>query len=159
MQTEKHLTIREATPQEDLLKAQHFYQMWQDMSIPEDAINPDWHDITLEYINTARRDLSYKAFVAIIDNVIVGSVSCQIFADLCPNVFKPEYRKSGYIWGIYVEPPYRRQGIAKRLTSIAVEYLKAIACTRVLLNTSPAGKRVYSNLGFCEGNLMQLDLI
>lgn len=157
--TQRQIIIREATPQEDSLIAQYFYQMWQDMSIPEDAINPDWRNITIEYINTARRDLSYKAFVAIIDNVIVGSVSCQIFADLCPNVFKPEYRKTGYIWGIYVEPSYRRQGIAKRLTSIAVEYLKAIACTRVLLNTSPAGKPVYSNLGFSEGNLMQLDLI
>lgn len=146
--------IREATTQEDLLIAQHFYQMWQDMGIPEDAINPDWHDITLEFIDTARRDLFYKAFVAEVDDVIIGSASCQIFAGLYPNVLKPEYRKTGYIWGVYVEPSYRRQGIAKRLTSIAVEYLQAIACTQVVLNASPAGKPVYSSLNFSQSNQM-----
>ncbi|MEH1803385.1 MAG: hypothetical protein V7L13_30320 [Nostoc sp.] len=40
-----------------------------------------------------------------------------------------------------------------------IEYLKAIACTRVVLNASPLGKPVYSSLGFSEGNVMQLDLI
>ena len=114
--------------------------MWQDMGIPEDAINPDWHDITLEFIDTARRYLFYKAFVAEVDNAVVGSASCQIFGDLFPNIFKPEYRKTGYIWGVYVEPSYRRQGIGKQLTSIAVEYLKAIACTQVVLNGSPASR-------------------
>lgn len=154
MQTQRQIIIREATTQEDLLIAQHFYQMWKDMGIPEDAINPDWHDITLEFIKQARRDLFYKAFVAEVDNAVVGSASCQIFGDLFPNIFKPEYRKTGYIWGVYVEPSYRRQGIAKRLTSIAVEYLKAIACTQVILNASPAGKPVYSSLNFSQSNQM-----
>lgn len=159
MLTQRQIIIREATTQEDLLIAQHFYQMWQDMGIPEDAINPDWHNITLEYIDMARRDLFYKAFVAEVDNAVVGSASCQIFGDLFPNIFKPEYRKSGYIWGVYVEPSYRRQGIAKQLTSIAVEYLKAIACTQVVLGASPAGKPVYSSLGFSQGNQMVLNLV
>ncbi|WP_375472034.1 GNAT family N-acetyltransferase [uncultured Nostoc sp.] len=89
----------------------------------------------------------------------MGSVSCQLFAGLYPNVFKDEYRKFGYIWGVYVEQSYRRQGIAKSLTNKAIEYLKAIGCTRVILNASPLGKPVYSSLGFSEGNVMQLDLI
>jgi ribosomal protein S18 acetylase RimI-like enzyme len=154
--TQRLITIREATTQEDLLIAQHSYQMWQDIGVPEDAIKPDWCDATLEFIEQARRDLFYKGFIAEVDDVIIGSASCQIFAGLYPNIFQPEYRKTGYIWGIYVEPSYRRQGIAKQLTSIAVEYLKAIACTQVVLNASPAGKPVYSNLGFSEGNQMVL---
>ncbi|MBD2607697.1 GNAT family N-acetyltransferase [Scytonema hofmannii FACHB-248] len=159
MLTQRQIIIREATTQEDLVIAHHFYQMWQDMGILEDAINPDWHHITLKYIDMARRDLFYKAFVAEVDDVIIGSASCQIFAGLYPNIFQPEYRKSGYIWGVYVEPSYRRQGIAKQLTSIAVEYLKAIACTQVVLNASPAGKPVYSSLNFSEGNQMILNLV
>ncbi|GAX40717.1 putative acetyltransferase [Tolypothrix sp. NIES-4075] len=159
MLTQRQIIIREAIPQEDLLIAQHFYQMWQDIGVLENAINPDWHDITLEYINMARRDLFYKGFVAEVDDVIIGSASCQIFAGLYPNVLKPEYRKPGYIWGVYVEPSYRRQGIAKQLTSIAVEYLKAIACTQVILNASPAGKPVYSSLNFSENNQMILNLV
>ncbi|WP_309472834.1 GNAT family N-acetyltransferase [Nostoc sp. ATCC 53789] len=159
MLTEKHITIREATTKEDSLIAKHFYQMWLDIGVDESNIILEWQNITLQFIEEAHRDLFYKAFIAEIDNTVVGSVSCQPFAGLYPNVLKDEYRKFGYIWGVYVEQSYRRQGIAKSLTNRAIEYLKAIACTRVVLNASPLGKPVYSSLGFSEGNLMQLDLI
>ncbi|MCC5646355.1 GNAT family N-acetyltransferase [Nostoc sp. CHAB 5824] len=159
MLTEKHITIREATAKEDSLISKHFYQMWLDISVHESNIDLDWQNITLQFIEEARRSLLYKAFVAEVDNTVVGSASCQLFAGLYPNVFKDEYRKFGYIWGVYVEQSNRRQGIAKCLTNRAIEYLKVIGCTRVLLNASPLGKPVYSSLGFSEGNIMQLDLI
>ncbi|MEA5604188.1 GNAT family N-acetyltransferase [Nostoc sp. UHCC 0252] len=159
MLTEKHIIIREATIKEDSLIAQHFYQMWLDIGVHEKNIQLDWQDITLKFVEEARQNLFYKAFIAEIDNIVVGSVSCQLFAGLYPNVFKNECRKFGYIWGVYVEQSYRRQGIAKKLTNRAIEYLKGIGCTRVVLNASPLGKPVYSSLGFSEGNVMELDLI
>ncbi|NDJ20519.1 GNAT family N-acetyltransferase [Nostoc sp. B(2019)] len=159
MLTEKHITIREATTKEDSLIAEHFYQLWLDIGVHESNICLEWLEITLKFIAEARQDLFYKAFVAEVDNVVVGSVSCQLFTGLYPNVFKDEYRKFGYIWGVYVEQSQRRQGIAKHLTNKAIEYLKVIGCTRVVLNASPSGKPVYSSLGFSESNAMQLDLI
>lgn len=159
MLTEKHITIREATTKEDSLIAQHFYQMWLDNSVDKSNIHLEWQNITLKFIEDARQDLFYKAFVAEVDNMIVGSASCQLFAGLYPNILKDESRKFGYIWGVYVEQSYRRQGIAKYLTNRAIDYLKEIGCTRVVLNASPSGKPVYSSLGFSEGNAMQLDLI
>ncbi|WP_416209812.1 GNAT family N-acetyltransferase [Nodularia sp. LEGE 06071] len=159
MLTEQQITIREAIPPEDALIAQHFYQMWQDIGVPDEAMNSNYLDITLEFITQARQDLFYQAFVAQVDDVIVGSASCQLFSGLYPNVMTAEYRKFGYIWGVYVEPVYRKQGIAKKLTNSAVAHLKAIGCTRVVLNASPSGKPVYSSLGFLESNAMQLDLV
>jgi GNAT superfamily N-acetyltransferase len=159
MLTEKHIAIREAAIKEDLLIGKHSYKMWLDIGVDESNIHLDWQNITLKFIEEARQDLFYKAFIAEVDNIIVGSVSCQLFAGLYPNVFKNEYRKFGYIWGVYVEQSYRRQGIAKKLTNRAIEYLKEIGCTRVVLNASPLGKPVYSSLGFSEGNVMELDLI
>lgn len=155
----KHITIREATPQEDSLIAKHFYQMWRDIGVPDEAISSDWLDITLQFIDMARRDLFYKGFVAFVDHAVVGSASCHISAALWPNVLKEQYRKDGYIWGVYVEPSHRKQGIAKQLTSMAINHLKAIGCTRVILNASPSGKPVYEGLGFCQGNAMHLDLM
>ncbi|MBH8562813.1 GNAT family N-acetyltransferase [Nostoc sp. CENA67] len=157
-QTEKNISIREASSQEDSLIAQHSYQMWQDLGFSDEAINPEWLEITLEFIEQARQNLFYKAFVAEVDNIVVGSVGCQLFAGLYPNIFKAEYRKFGYIWGVYVEPFHRRQGIAKHLTKTAIAYLKEIGCTRVILNASPLGKPVYSSVGFSEGNAMELDV-
>lgn len=153
------IQVREASSQEDTLIAEHFYQMWLDNEIPADGIERDWLNITLQFIEQARRELCYKAFVAEVEGRVVGSVSCQLFAGLYPHVLKAEYRKYGYIWGVYVEPPYRRQGIAKKLTTIAVDYLKDQGCTKAILHASPSGKPVYSNLGFSATNEMRLDLI
>jgi GNAT superfamily N-acetyltransferase len=133
--------------------------LWRDNDVPTHSIQSDWLDITLQFIERARRELSYKAFVAEVDGRVVGSASCQLFAGLYPQALGDQYRKYGYIWGVYVEPAHRGQGLAKKLTLQAIDYLKSLGCTRVILHASPLGKPVYSSLGFSESNEMRLDLI
>jgi GNAT superfamily N-acetyltransferase len=158
MQTVNNISIREASVEGTLI-CEHFYKMWLDVGIPEEAIEENWQEIILQFIENARQNLAYQAFIAKMDDIIVGSVSCQIYAGLYPNVIKSNHRKLGYIWGVYVEPMHRRQGIAKQLTNAAIEYLKNIGCTRVILNASPAGKPLYTSLNFVESNAMHLDLL
>ena len=154
-----NIQIRETIPGEDAIIAEYFYQMWLDIGVPKKSIKSNHHDLTLEFIKQARQNLSYKGFVAEVDNIIVGSASCQIFTGLYSLILEEEYRKYGYIWGVYVQPSHRRKGIAKQLTNAAIEHLKSINCTKAVLNASPAGKLVYENLGFSPSNAMQLDLI
>ncbi len=154
----ENINIRVANLQENYLIAKHLYLMWQDIGVPDESIQSNWLEITKEYIDNARQQLFYQGFIADLNNTIVGSVSCQIFAGLYPNIIKPEYRKQGYIWGVYVEPDYRRQGIAKKLMEEAITYLKSISCTKIILHASPQGKPLYSHLGFDENNEMGLDL-
>lgn len=158
MATEQNIKIRAASQQEDSLIAQYSYQLWRDNDVPTESIKSDWLDMTMEFISHARQELSYKAFVAEIDNIVIGSVSCQLFAGLYPQVLKDCYRKYGYIWGVYVEASHRGQGIGKKLTNRAVDYLKSIRCTRVILHASPLGKPVYDSLGFFDSNEMRIDL-
>lgn len=155
---EQTIYIRPATPSDDSLIAQHFYQLWRDNSVPEDLIEANWQDIVLQFIDRARRDLDYKAWVAEGEDQRVGSVGCQLFSGLYPNALKAECRKYGYIWGVYVEPPYRGQGIARKLTERAIAYLKSLGCTQAILHASASGKPVYDRLGFTVSNEMQLDL-
>lgn len=107
-----HIQAREAFPHEDSLIAEHFYQMWLDNEVSANSIQADWLNITLEFIKHARQELAYKAFVALVEDRVVGSASCQIFTGLYPHILQETYRKYGYIWGVYVEPPHRGQGIA-----------------------------------------------
>ncbi|MFB2975438.1 GNAT family N-acetyltransferase [Microseira sp. BLCC-F43] len=156
---EQDIKIREANKQEDSLIARHFYQLWRDNDVPNQSIQYNWLEITLQFIERARQELCYKAFVAEIDGEVVGSAGCQLFAGLYPQALAEEYRKYGYIWGVYVEPPFRGQGIAKKLTGMTVDYLKSLGCTQAILHASPLGKPVYSSLGFSQSNEMRLDLI
>jgi ribosomal protein S18 acetylase RimI-like enzyme len=159
MQAKSDILIRKSNFEEEPLIAEHFYKLWIDIGFPEDAIEPNWQKIILQFIQNARDNLQYQGFIAEVDGVIVGSTSCQLYTGLYPNVFKDKYRKLGYIWGVYVEPAYRKQGIGKQLTRVSVDYLKNIGCTRVVLNASPDGKPVYTSLGFVESNAMHLDFI
>lgn len=150
--------FRVAQTTEDAVIARHFYQLWLDNQIPAADIRPDWQAATLQFIQQARQDLQFQAYAAVIEQQVVGSVSCQLFSGLYPLILTDRQRKYGYIWGVYVEPPYRRQGIAKQLTQMAIDYLKSLHCTRVILHASPSGKPLYEQLGFIPSTEMRLDL-
>ncbi|WP_019504882.1 GNAT family N-acetyltransferase [Pleurocapsa sp. PCC 7319] len=155
------IAIAKSLPENDVIIAQHFYQLWLDNKVPSDSLREDWLEITLKFIEQARQEFSFQGFIAqdINKNQIVGSASCQLFQGLYPSPFKLEKRKYGYIWNVFVESDYRRQGIATQLTNKTIEYLKNLDCTRAVLHASPWGKPVYENLGFIPGNEMILDLL
>ncbi|BAU66948.1 acetyltransferase. putative [Stanieria sp. NIES-3757] len=159
MLVNNNLVFRKATNQEDLVIAQHFYQLWLDNEVSPDSIRDDWLEVTLQFILQARQELSFQAFVAEIEGKIIASASCQLFAGLYPFPFKLEYRQYGYIWNVYVESAYRSQGIATKLTNENINYLKSLGCTRAILHASPHGKPVYEKLGFVASNEMRLELI
>lgn len=153
------IIIHQATPEIDNIIANHFYQLWLDNNVSADLIREDWLDITLKFIQQARQELQFQAFIAQFEGNIVGSVSCQLFAGLYPSPFKLEHHNYGYIWNVYVLPAYRRQGIATELTEKAIAHLKTLNCTKALLHASPLGKPVYENIGFVTGNEMMLNLV
>ncbi|MCF2969619.1 GNAT family N-acetyltransferase [Synechococcus sp. Nb3U1] len=154
---------RQATPQEDLLLGNHFLQLWRDNGFSPDQIRADGLERILsfieQFIEQARQTLQFQAFVAQLEGQVVGSVGCQLFTGLYPLVLREDCRKYGYIWGVYVEPDFRRRGIARQLTQLVLEYLHSIGCTRAILHASPSGRPVYEKLGFVTSSEMRLDLI
>ncbi len=108
--------IRPATLADDGLIAGHFLRMWTDSSTTVAAVVPDGHERVLAFVAEARKGLAFAAFVAEMDEVPVGSASCQLHLTPYPNVLEPSYRRYGYIWGVYVEPEWRRRGLARQLT-------------------------------------------
>ena len=65
-----------------------------------------------------------------------------------PPVLKPEHMLHGYIWSVWVDPAYRKQGVATKLVSLSIDYLQTLRCTGVVLHSSDAGEGVYRRLGF-----------
>lgn len=150
--------LRTATPEEDPVIARHFYQMWLDNGLTPAQMESDWEALTLAYIADARERLGYQAFVAEVDGRIVGSAGGQRFAGLYPITFTADFRRDGYVWGVYVEPEFRCRGLGRQLAEQVLAHLRSLGCTRAVLNASPSGKSVYEQLGFAPSNTMTLAL-
>lgn len=153
--TQGGFSIREAIESDEALIAEHLRRIAIELGTSPDSIREDWLEKTLQFIERARRELRYRGFVADIEGEVIASTSCQVL-ELYPMVSQ-EYQK-GYIWGVYVEPAYRRQGIATKLMREAVFYLKQIGCTKVVLHASNTGRFLYAKLGYIESNEMSINL-
>lgn len=82
------ITIREASPDDNLVTVQHLYNMWLGMSYPADKLRSDFQQQTLNFISSARETKQYRSFIAEVDGQPVGTVCCQLFVGLYPLVFK-----------------------------------------------------------------------
>jgi GNAT superfamily N-acetyltransferase len=151
-------SYRKAIASDDESIAEHFYNIWLDNGLTPENLLPNAKIEVLSFIQNAREQHSYQAFVAEVDQTIVGSAGSQLFGGLYPMLFQPSYRKIGYIWGVYVEPDYRHQGIGRSLTQMNLDYLQTIGCTRAILHASPLGRPVYEQLGFQPNNEMLIEL-
>jgi GNAT superfamily N-acetyltransferase len=158
LQDKSRCAFRKAIAQDDDRIAEHFYQLWLDNGLKPENLLPDCRTEVLDFIQSARERDSYQAFIAEADRKIVGSAGSQLFAGLYPMPFQPSYRKIGYIWGVYVEPDYRHQGIGRSLTQMNLDYLRSIGCTRAILHASPLGRPIYENLGFKPNNELSIEL-
>lgn len=149
------LTIRASTQTDDDKIAQHLYDLMMELGASAQSMTPDWLQKTCLFLKKVRQDLHYQGFIAEVNGQVIGSVSCQIL-ELYP-ILNLEYKK-GYIWGLYVAPSHRRQGVATELMKAAQRYLKSIGCTRAVLHASDTGKLLYESLDYRESNEMALSL-
>jgi ribosomal protein S18 acetylase RimI-like enzyme len=73
--------------------------------------------------------------------------------------FKNMRTVEGYIINVYVDPAYRRNGIASALMQAAIDYARKEEYARIRLRATETGQGVYDRLGFqCKENVMELAL-
>ena len=147
-----------ATSQQDDILIKHYLAIWDSYGIPPEHFAPDAEMNVRKFIAEGRLHRELASFIAMANDTVVGLVSCQAHLSPYPDVLKLEVRKYGYIWSVFVEPTYRRQGASKQLVSLAVKHLKAIGCTVVVLHSSDAGESVYASLGFKLAKEMRLTI-
>ena len=95
-----------------------------------------------------RRNDPYKrAFVAEIEREVVGYVLGAV-VDLHPDLF--QHVESGYIADIYVDPAYRRRGIARMLLDAIRGWLAEQGVQHIewqVAATNPAGTAFWEAVG------------
>jgi GNAT superfamily N-acetyltransferase len=133
---------------DDQLLATFYYRHWLDMDTNEQAIAADWRERALAFIADARRRKSFAGFCAVLDDEPVGSACCQIMERVYPAFHTSDASVVGYIWGVYVTPALRGQGVGAALVTKCTHYLKGQGCGRVLLHAGERARPLYDRLGF-----------
>jgi len=153
------MRIRQGDRQDDEILARHHIALWKSYGIQPEQMRTDALAIILDFITVGRRERSLATFLACDeDDRVIGSASSQLHRVPYPEIMLPSVRRFGYIWSVFVEPAYRRQGIARQLMEQALAHLRAIGCTTAVLHSSDAGEALYQQLGFRVVKEMRMGL-
>ena len=108
------MTIRQATAADSGALAKMAAQMWNDTV----------QALTALYDGLAARD-DAACFLAETENGPIGFAQCQLRHDYVEGT---ETSPVGYLEGIFVDAPYRRQGIARALLTACEQWAKQKGC-------------------------------
>ncbi|KAH3759238.1 GNAT family N-acetyltransferase [Pelomyxa schiedti] len=141
----------------DGLVHENWLKMWEEAGVNSSLIKPEHENMTMNFITEARASLHYQTFAAIDmqTGLPVGSVSCQVHAGTAPSSLCP---RTGAVWAVYVQPKFRRRGIATHLMKNIFRYFEELSLQEIsLIYASDAGRCVYEGLGFSKLDVLVLD--
>ena len=95
-------------------------------------------------------DGSYFGFVLTSDGDPAGGVGLMLI-DWPPHPLHPSNDRRGYVLNLFVEPAYRRRGLARRLMQLAEAELTARGVSLLVLHATEKGRPLYSELGWVAG--------
>ena len=155
--------LRPADASDIPLIAHHRAAMFRDMGkLAADQVEA-LEQATASYLRDALTSGEYIAWVAedtATPPAAIGGAGAQIRPILPrprPGSDDLEHGPEAIVLNVYVEPEWRRRGIADRLMRAVLEALAARGIRRIVLHASQEGRRLYERLGFVDTNEMRLD--
>jgi GNAT superfamily N-acetyltransferase len=106
------------------------------------------------WVRPKLEDDTYVGWLAEEDGCLVAGAGLWVM-DWPPH-FMDEQPLRAYLLNFYVAPEMRRQGLARKLLTLAVDEAKARGIRVVTLHASKFGKPVYEQYGFKMSNEMML---
>ncbi|HEX8806977.1 MAG TPA: GNAT family N-acetyltransferase [Candidatus Aquilonibacter sp.] len=119
----------------------------------ESEFAPGWRERFIAHFSERIERGDARYFVAVEDGHIIGTAGA-FFTEAYPAAIHG--LRSGYIFGVYVHPNHRGQGLARALTNLAIDFLRAGNPWAIRLHASNAGRPIYEQLGFVPTNEMEL---
>jgi ribosomal protein S18 acetylase RimI-like enzyme len=153
--------VRPASAADIPLLAHHRAAMFRDMgklaSHQEEALR----DATASYLRDALETGEYIGWVAeeARTSSVIGGAGAQIRSILPrprPGSEALELGPEAIVLNVYVEPAWRRRGVADALMRAVLDGLAVRGIRRIVLHASDEGRRLYERLGFVATNEMRL---
>src|SRR6476620_5469748 len=156
-------SVRQADASDIEVLARHRAAMFRDMgqlaSHQEDALER----ATAAYLREALPRGEYLAWLADLREHTLPSTIGGAGVQLRPILPRPrlgsdelELGPEAIVLNVYVEPAWRRRGVAEALMRVALDALGARGIRRIVLHASADGRRLYERFGFVATNEMRL---
>jgi GNAT superfamily N-acetyltransferase len=149
--------IREAAIEDLSHLIHHRRAMFEEMGHRGLAILERVDAVSQEYFSRALRDGSYKGWLAEDANGQIVAGGGIVLAPW-PGFPGEDLGERAWILNMYTEPGSRRQGLAKRLLEVMIEWCRKKGFSTVSLHASSAGRPIYESIGFQPTNEMRLKL-
>ncbi len=134
----------------------HRREMFREMGGKYKELLASYEQGSEDYFTQALQSGGYYCVLAQAGDQVVAGGGVVIAAwPGSPLNFEP---KRAWILNIYVEPAYRRQGIARSITEHLIEWCRENRFQSVALHASEYGRELYQKLGFRPTNEMRLSL-
>ncbi len=150
-----YLITREATTEDIPTIVRHRRLMFESMGFTDKAANDAMDASVTAYLTEAIPEGKYLGgLVATRDGRAVAGAGLTV-VQLPGKPYNPSGRYA-YLMSLYVEPEFRRQGIARGLIEAMIEWSRDHGITEVRLHASNQGQPMYEQLGFVQTNEMRL---
>ena len=151
------IPIREALLRDLPHLVRHRRAMFEDMGHRDPAVLDRVDQASREYFAHALQDATYKAWLAELPTgeIVAGG---GIVLARWPGHPTETLPQRAWILNMYTEPHVRRQGLARRILQIMIDWCRANDFANVSLHASTAARPLYESLGFLPTNEMRLPL-
>jgi ribosomal protein S18 acetylase RimI-like enzyme len=155
--------VRRAAAADIPMLACHRAAMFRDMGKLAPPLEDVLREKTARYLDDALPRGEYLAWLAedsAVRPAVIGGAGVQ----LRPILPRPPEDGAGdvvlgpeaIVLNVYVEPAWRRRGVARALMRALLDDLAARGIRRIVLHASVDGRRLYERLGFAPTNEMRL---
>jgi ribosomal protein S18 acetylase RimI-like enzyme len=156
------MNVRPAGESDIPVLAHHRAAMFRDMGQLASHQEGTLETATVSYLREALPRGEYLAWVAEDDGTppaVIGGAGVQLRTILPrprPGSDDLELGPEAIVLNVYVEPAWRRRGVAEALMRALLNALAARGIRRIVLHASAEGRRLYERLGFEPTNEMRL---
>jgi GNAT superfamily N-acetyltransferase len=151
------ITIRLATPDDAATIAGHRSGMFLDLGRFDAERAAAMADDLIPIFQRMVSSGEYVGWLAVAED---GTVAAGAGVQLRTLLPRPEtaVTREALVVNVYVQPEYRRNGLARRLMVAILDWLREQGIERVALHASIMGRPLYESLGFTATNEMALYL-